>query len=68
MDNEPYLVDEKCLELAHHFLQDVPPGHIGEQSQALAETIQKAVEDWFFVRDYCGDVLKAPLSREHPSE
>lgn len=46
------MFDEKCLELARHFLQDVPPGHIREQSEDLAEAIQTAVENWFELRDH----------------
>lgn len=49
--------DEKCGELAEHFLSDDPPKGVFPASLAdeqarvkdLALHIQQAVEDWFFM-------------------
>lgn len=42
----PMGVDEKCIELAEHFLAETP--HEGPRDvRSLAEAIQTAVEDWF---------------------
>jgi hypothetical protein len=35
--------DEKCLELAEHFLPDPE----GKQREQLAQHIQDSIEDWF---------------------
>lgn len=42
--------DSECLKLADHFLQDSPP-EISRKRNDLAQTIQGAVEDWFFAEE-----------------
>jgi len=51
--DNPYPTDEKCYELARHFLADSQDfaGDRNAQIRDLAETIQKTVESWFALRD-----------------
>lgn len=44
-DMRPMLVDSKCVELAEHFLSDVP-GFAPEHLTALGEAIQDCVETY----------------------
>lgn len=46
------LVDQKCVDLAEHFLSDTPTLNTPENRQSMAEDIQYACEDW-----YLGKVL-----------
>jgi len=43
------LIDQKCIDLAEHFLSDDMPEKISEveATAGLARTIQDAVEDWY---------------------
>lgn len=41
-------VDQSCIDLAEHFLQDEP--HTDKDVADLSECIQDIVEDWFFIR------------------
>lgn len=42
-------MDQKCLDLAQHFMGDVK-GHVPEDAQELAEAIQSLCED------FCGAI------------